>query len=370
MQPVIDAVIKILIPVRVQLDDFVDRLCYRYTPMLLALFMFITGTVDYIGKPINCMVPNEFSEAWVEFVHQYCYVTGTYVKYYHFNGENDQSTKIYVHYYQWVPFVIIVQALLIRIPFFLWRLGQRIPDVDFNHVNELCWESRLLSGEKREQKLTEAAEYIFGTSKSRGNGLGCCACFMYLLFKLMNIFVNGAQLFFLTHFVGYKNWRWGITLIESIWRNNGWQEEFTYFPRISYCEFGRDFLGHTDGGLLSEVRCVLSVNMINEKVFLFLYFWYLALIFLTVFNSFLFIARLMRPFQLYSAKSFLKLVPTEIEGWNVRQFEDELLGLDGLLLMRFVRQNSGPLVACELGARLYENLQKTDNKNDIELDVE
>uniref|UniRef100_A0A183BHP9 Innexin n=1 Tax=Globodera pallida TaxID=36090 RepID=A0A183BHP9_GLOPA len=59
-----------IIPPRIKLDEFVDRLCYRYTPMLLALFMFITGTVDYLGKPISCMLPNEYSEAWVNYVHQ------------------------------------------------------------------------------------------------------------------------------------------------------------------------------------------------------------------------------------------------------------------------------------------------------------
>ena len=43
-------------------------------------------------------------------------------------------------------------------------------------------------------------------------------------------------------------------------------QPFTHFPRVAYCEFGRDFIGHNEGGMLEETRCTLGANMLNEKV--------------------------------------------------------------------------------------------------------
>jgi hypothetical protein len=53
-------------------------------------------------------------------VHQFCYVTGTYLKLY----PNGEEQKVYVDYYQWVPFVLIIQAVAMRLPQFFWRSGQ------------------------------------------------------------------------------------------------------------------------------------------------------------------------------------------------------------------------------------------------------
>lgn len=46
---------------KVRVLDFVDRCCCRYTPVILSILMLITGTIDTLGQPINCMVPQEFS---------------------------------------------------------------------------------------------------------------------------------------------------------------------------------------------------------------------------------------------------------------------------------------------------------------------
>ena len=57
---------------------------------------------------------------------QYCYVTGTYVKRYTGNEDNGRPIveRMYVDYYQWVPFLFILQAIIIYFPHFVWRYGQ------------------------------------------------------------------------------------------------------------------------------------------------------------------------------------------------------------------------------------------------------
>uniref|UniRef100_A0A915PGQ2 Innexin n=1 Tax=Meloidogyne floridensis TaxID=298350 RepID=A0A915PGQ2_9BILA len=66
MNTIVETAVKIVGPVKVQLDDFVDRLCYKATSTLLFVFALLT-TIDTFGKPINCMVPAEFTD--VDFSH-------------------------------------------------------------------------------------------------------------------------------------------------------------------------------------------------------------------------------------------------------------------------------------------------------------
>lgn len=57
------------------------------------------------------------------------------------------------------------------------------------------------------------------------------------------------------------------------WNQNG------FFPRLSYCEFARDDLASKT---IKETYCVLMLNMVNEKIFTILYFWFLGLFIVTL----------------------------------------------------------------------------------------
>jgi len=61
-----EIIIYFFSPKKVCLFDYVDRCCCHYTPLLLTIFMLVTGTIDTFGKPINCMVPAEFSGFYFE----------------------------------------------------------------------------------------------------------------------------------------------------------------------------------------------------------------------------------------------------------------------------------------------------------------
>jgi hypothetical protein len=55
-------------------------------------------------------------------VHQYCYVTGTYMKTGYDHEGNLQ--KVFVDYYQWVPFMLLLHLFIMRFPNFIWSYGQ------------------------------------------------------------------------------------------------------------------------------------------------------------------------------------------------------------------------------------------------------
>ena len=75
-----------------------------------------------------------------------------------------------------------------------------------------------------------------------------------------------------------------FVLLGTNWIKSEQRERFLYsiFPRITRC----DFVYSGSGGKFNELSmmCILSQNIISEKVFLILWFWFMFLGILTAFN--------------------------------------------------------------------------------------
>uniref|UniRef100_A0A914MVJ6 Innexin n=1 Tax=Meloidogyne incognita TaxID=6306 RepID=A0A914MVJ6_MELIC len=378
MNTIVETAVKIVGPVKVQLDDFVDRLCYKATSTLLFVFALLT-TIDTFGKPINCMVPAEFTEIWSNFVHQYCFVTGTYVKNYDADGVME---KVFVGYYQWVPFVLVLQAVTMYLPYLFWDFCQSwSTDVDFSHINSLCAKARTDEAANRTVHLDKAAKQIYQVAKHRGfHGIGFGAVYFYLVFKFCNSVVIVSQIIFLAVFCGKNDLLWGIKFAgEMVAGNSLYWDKFGYFPRVAYCSFGRDFLGSSSGNLVQEARCTLGFNVINEKIFLILFFWFFFLYVLTLVNFCVFFYGIVCCNRIQTVRNYLSLVdrcddlfgviavPTtstavsnaknkslNTDRKTVADFVNRVLGYDGVLLLHFIKLNNGELVAVEVCSRLFQ----------------
>ncbi|CAK5075470.1 unnamed protein product [Meloidogyne enterolobii] len=391
MNTIVETAVKIVGPVKVQLDDFVDRLCYKATSTLLFVFALLT-TIDTFGKPINCMVPAEFTEIWSNFVHQYCFVTGTYVKNYDADGVME---KVFVGYYQWVPFVLVLQAVAMYLPYLFWDFCQSwSTDVDFSHINSLCAKARTDEAANRTVHLDRAAKQIYQVAKHRGfHGIGLGAVTFYYTFKCLNIVVIVSQIIFLAAFCGKQDLFWGIKFAEEMIAGNSlYWDKFGYFPRVAYCSFGRDFLGSSSGNFVQEARCTLGFNVINEKVgkiffidsifkiFLILFFWFIFLFVLTLINAYSFLYGIFCCKRIQTVSNYLRLVDrcdelfgviavpttsTAVSNANknkslntdrktVADFVNRVLGYDGVLLFHFIKSNNGELVAVEVCSRLFQ----------------
>jgi len=105
-------------------DDFSDRINHALTSVILVFFSLIVSARQYIGKPISCWVPSEFTKSQEDYAESVCWVSNTYF----ISSKNSISdvvtarNKSQITYYQWVPFVLIFQAVMFNIPCLIWRL--------------------------------------------------------------------------------------------------------------------------------------------------------------------------------------------------------------------------------------------------------
>lgn len=131
---------------------------------------------------------------------------------------------------------------------------------------------------------------------------------------------------------------------------NDWTEEdIVAFPRVTLCDFrirGQDFHNVQN----NTVECVLPVNMVNEKIFVFLWFWMVAIAFVSSLNFFVWMARaLFRGDRLKFIENRLgQNLLSYKDSDMVPSFVDDYLGQDGSLILRLIAHNTNHVTSTEI----------------------
>ncbi|KAF6779345.1 hypothetical protein AHF37_01212 [Paragonimus kellicotti] len=184
--------------------------------------------------------------------------------------------------------------------------------------------------------------------KRYGNYLIC----LYLITKTLYILNVVGQFFFMNRILGTNYTFYGIDLLRDIAEGFVWQESGN-FPRITLCDFEVRKLANVHR---HTVQCVLPINMFNEKIFIFLWFWFIVVAAVNT-SSFLYWSykSSFHGSRVHFVRKFLKLRDALEPGDKKRTyaFVDSYLRQDGVFILRLVEQNAGELVASEIVERLW-----------------
>jgi len=106
------------------------------------------------------------------------------------------------------------------------------------------------------------------------------------------------------------------------------------------------------------VQCVLPINLFNEKIFTFVWFWLVAVTLTTAFSVCQWFSQtvLLSAQAVFIAAQLKAVDRSERRDPKViRRFTREYLRRDGLLVSRLIAKNSGELIAAEVLCGLWQN---------------
>ena len=125
---------------------------------------------------------------------------------------------------------------------------------------------------ERLEKIKNLADYLH-TSLHQHN----CYAFKFFFCELLNLSNSLFNMWFLNKFLGGMFMTFGIDVVQFTEMN---QEERTdplivLFPRVTKCNF--HMFGPSGTIEKHDLMCVLALNIINEKIYVFLWFWFVIL---------------------------------------------------------------------------------------------
>ncbi|KAI6198311.1 Innexin [Aphelenchoides fujianensis] len=272
-------------------DDFVDRLNYYYTPIMLAVACLVISAKQVIWRDADRVLGESalLGESMEEYIESYCWIQNTYFIPMFENIPDDHTSreKQQIGYYQWTPFILIAEALMFSLPCILWRLLNWQTGLNIQNVVAAACDARSVVEPAEREKLLDSisssvtphpAASWFGRLKCTRLMNGHYVTFLYLFIKLCYTFNIMLQFIVLNAALKSDDYLlFGFQVLSDLAAGKPWTES-GHFPRVTLCDFEVRYLANTNR---YTVQCALLINIINEKVFAFFWVWYLVLAVIT-----------------------------------------------------------------------------------------
>lgn len=122
----IEPIVKNLVKVKhFTISDMYFTLNTEFTPALLVLFSVLLTAMDVLRTSIDCYTDMTGSGRKA-IMDNFCWSVGTYIC----KNQTSQCfnppehNKVYQRYYQWVSLMFLVQASILYLPAYFWKLAE------------------------------------------------------------------------------------------------------------------------------------------------------------------------------------------------------------------------------------------------------
>uniref|UniRef100_A0A8D8XI51 Innexin n=1 Tax=Cacopsylla melanoneura TaxID=428564 RepID=A0A8D8XI51_9HEMI len=263
---------------QVCIDNNIFRLHYKATVVILVAFSLLVTSRQYIGDPIDCIV----DEIPLNVMDTYCWIYSTFTIPNRLGGrigqdviqpgvashvEGEDQIK-YHKYYQWVCFVLFFQAMLFYVPRYLWksweggRIKMLVLDLNCPVINEECKQER--------KKLL--IDYF--TTNLHTQNFYAIRFFICEVLNFINVVL---QIYFMDYFLEGEFSTYGSDVLSftNMEPENREDPMARVFPKVTKCTFRK--YGPSGSIQKFDGLCVLPLNIVNEKIYVFLWFWFILL---------------------------------------------------------------------------------------------
>ena len=293
MAELVSSVVKYLTVKETNIDNLVFKLYYKFTFVLLFASSVLLHLTQFFGDPITCNFGKEYAE-------DYCWIHGSPVFSYNYMDKNStgyltmgcvigqptggekwgivkEPDEPTTSYYQWVSFMLAIQAGSFILPYKIWKMMEGGLMKSFGTEGKLKVmigddEPEHIGGVLKTKALDKFVYYFMSTfHHNTSYFLKFVSCeFMNLILLIANYsatdsFLNGK-------FASYGKDCMNYYLLPKDEAKYERDPFCSTFPTVVRCDY--QDVGAAGGKQNHDGLCILSQNIINQKVYLVLWFWY------------------------------------------------------------------------------------------------
>jgi len=273
----------------INIDNWTFKLYYKVSMVICMTGATVGIASQYFGDPISC----EFQGISSDLAQDYCWIHGSsYIppEYQpHLNcivdleGVESADDAPDTSYYQWVTFMFAIQAAIFFLPYKIWASLEGGLIASFGTEAKtpimISEEAKYDDGVVQEAVIEKFVKYF--KSIFHHNTWYFAS---YVFCEFLNIILLGVQ-FLLTNMFLHNKFLWyGWSVIHyySYSQKDRMDKELglknpmcTVFPTVTSCNIPN--VGAAGVAQVHNGLCVLTQNIINEKIYLILWFWYFFL---------------------------------------------------------------------------------------------
>ena len=268
----------------VDIDNWSFKLFSKVSVAIFLLSSLLVISTTHFGTPITCDNKDKFIET-------YCWLHGSYnikvnatKKFLGYTCIRDprhpqrtqESLERDTEYYQWVVFMLFIHGALFIIPNKLWQCFEGGLLEQFGNKKEKT-KMTITDHDKMQETAKKHADFFKSLTTKKNNEY----FFFFLLCELLNVIILVANYYLINAFLGGRFSTYGADVVAfsmkdpDVYPGEIFDPMCDAFPTIVNCvthDFG------TDGKIQSKsVLCILGQNIINEKIYLFLWFWFVIM---------------------------------------------------------------------------------------------
>lgn len=210
----------------------------------------------------------------------------------------------------------------------------------------------------------------------------------YLLLKFLNLLNVIFQIIMLHFIFGAEFYKYGLDFLSKLLTQQDPYELSTQFPILTFC----DFYVHQNMRQIhwNTVQCILSINILIEKIYVIIWFWLVILLVVTLFNLLSWSFEMILPGRIEflfkyinirikmlnncnnlngnsidsNGKKTRQVANDQVISWvtkeNLKKFQNKYLSNDGYIMLHIIKSVAGDIVFMEL---LYEIWMDFVNSN-------
>jgi len=251
---------------------------HRLTAALLIGCSILTTSRQFFGDPIHCMLGGGTIPLPV--FQSYCFMTSTYTLPHmvsnttsthpgvstglvHAGGAEEGT--LYHNYYQWVCLLLAVQACVCYLPWAVWK------SVEGGRVGKLL--AKVSQDPLTETPVSDQVA-VLGDFILTHSGWFNSSALKLLFCQVVSLMLTVGQMYAMDLVLANQYLSLGTNLL-FLDMNKLYQDLTVVFPKVVQCSM--TYYGAGGNIVNNSGMCTLPINIINEKIYLVLWMWFICL---------------------------------------------------------------------------------------------